>query len=412
MTSNYFKVLTTLLVIAFAANSCQKETNEAYQAPLLVPSSNLIQDHYIVMVKPDLMKDYSFSQKPSNREQAGLIAQEKRAAFQSEVTKLLANLSIPANLVSDYYTEVFYGFAIQLDKTQLKRLLSHPMTEMIENDMVVKLPDFTVEKSGITPRSQTIPCGISLANGPADGSSSSKWIWIVDTGIDLDHPDLNVQTSSPYAKSFVGGTPDDCNGHGTHCAGIAAAKDNTIGSVGVSSGAMVVPVRVLNCQGSGQTSKIISGLDHVATYDEPGDVVNMSLGGYWGANCSTNSSFKTALTNIGNSGTFVAVAAGNSSDNADLYTPACINGSNINTVAAMDCNKVWAYYSNYGKPPVDWIATGSSVYSTYKNGGYATLSGTSMASPHVAGIMHSRQSAPNSTENVTYNSVSYPIAKR
>ena len=342
MTSNRLKILAAFAVIALAANSCQKDGGEVYQAPLLVPSSNLIQDHYIVMVKPELMKDYQFNQKPANREQAGILAQEKRAAFQSEVAKMLAVNSIPASLISDYYTEVFYGFAIQLDKLQLKKLLSHPMTEMIENDMVVKLPDFTVEKTGITARAQTTPCGIILANGPGDGSASSKWIWIVDTGVDLDHPDLNVQSSAPYAKSFVGGTPDDCNGHGTHCAGIAAAKNNTIGSVGVSAGAVVVPVRVLNCQGSGQTSKIISGLDHVATYDEPGDVVNMSLGGYWGANCSTNSSFKTALTNIGNSGTLVALAAGNSSDNADLYTPACINGSNINTVAAMDCNKAWA----------------------------------------------------------------------
>ncbi len=105
-----------------------------------------------------------------------------------------------------------------------------------------------------------------------------KWIWIVDTGIDLTHPDLNVETNTAYAKSFVGGSANDCNGHGTHCAGIAAAKNNTIGVIGVSAGARVVPVRVLNCQGSGSSSGILSGLNHVAANDEPGDAVNMSLG--------------------------------------------------------------------------------------------------------------------------------------
>lgn len=406
------KFSSLVAMFLFFASSCQKEGSESKLAPLLIPAHDAIEGQYIVLFKDELMKDYRGPESTGNRYERVEQASEKVQYFSGLVNVLLQEVDIPAAQVTDYYTEIFYGMAIQLDKDQLYRLLKHPSIKMIEQDMEVKLPDVRIEPDGILQRAQNTPCGITNAGGSADGSSSTKWIWIVDTGIDLDHPDLNVVTNTTYAKSFVGGTPDDCNGHGSHVAGIAAAKNNTIGVIGVSAGAPVVPVRVLNCQGSGQTSKILNGLNHVATYDEAGDVVNMSLGGYWGSNCSTGSSYVTALTNLSASGTRIALAAGNSSDNTALYTPACINGTNIHTVASMTCSKTWSSFSNFGAPPIDWIATGSSVYSTYKNGGYATLSGTSMASPHVAGIMHSIQASPNQTGTVTYNSVSYKIATR
>ncbi|MGB5025895.1 MAG: S8 family serine peptidase [Saprospiraceae bacterium] len=412
MKANFNLVLLTIGIACFTLQSCNQDGKDAWQAPLLTPASGSIPDQYIIQIKPVIMTDFKSNTVPNSREKSALLAQEKLSFFKSKLTDILQDCDIPVSAVSAYYSEIFYGIAATLNKTQLNRLIHHSSVEMIESDMEVHLPDITIDPGPTGMRAQTTPCGITNAAGPMDGSGSSKWIWIVDTGIDLDHPDLNVETNPAYAKSFASGqnNPDDCHGHGTHCAGIAAAKNNSIGVVGVSAGARVVPVRVLNCQGSGQTSWILNGLNHVAANDEPGDVVNMSLGGYWGTNCSSQSSYVTALTNLSNAGTRVAVAAGNSSDNAAYYTPACINASNIHTIASMTCAKAWSSFSNYGVPPVDWIATGSSVYSTYKKGGYATLSGTSMASPHVAGIMHYLQSAPVQNGSVSNGGTSYKIA--
>lgn len=412
MKSNFNLVFFTIGIAFLALLACNHDGKNVWQAPLLTPVTGSIPDHYIIQINKAVMADFKSSFFADSREKSALLAQEKLAFFKSKLDGILQDCDIPISSISAYYSEIFYGIAATLNKTQLNRLIHNTNVEIIESDMEVHLPDFTIDQGPGGLRAQTTPCGISNAAGPKDGSSSSKWIWIVDTGIDLDHPDLNVETNPAYAKSFANGqnTPDDCNGHGTHCAGIAAAKDNSIGVVGVSAGARVVPVRVLNCQGSGQTSWILNGLNHVASNDESGDVVNMSLGGYWGNNCSSQSSYVTALTNLSNSGTRIALAAGNSSANASYYTPACINASNINTIASMTCAKAWSSFSNYGTPPVDWIATGSSVYSTYKNGSYATLSGTSMASPHVAGIMHYLQAAPVQNGNVTNRSVNYKIA--
>jgi len=226
---------------------------------------------------------------------------------------------------------------------------------------------------------QETPWGIGRVNGGMVYTGSGR-AWVIDSGIDLDHPDLNVdlENSVDFVRSRDGG--DDKNGHGTHVAGTIAAIDNGIGVVGVVAGAPVVAVRVLDRRGSGSYSDVIAGVDYVAANGALGDVANMSLGG--GFSQALNDAVSAASTNV-----MFSLAAGNSGSDANLASPASANGANIWTVSASDINDKFASFSNYGNPPVDCAAPGVSVLSTYTGGGYATLSGTSMAAPHVAGIL-------------------------
>lgn len=227
---------------------------------------------------------------------------------------------------------------------------------------------------------ETTPPGITRVGGGAAYTGTNK-AWVIDTGIDYTHPDLNVDKD--LARTFVTRTTsaNDDNGHGTHCAGIIGAIDNEIGVVGVAANAALVPVKVLDKRGSGAYSTIISGLDYVYSKAVAGDVVNMSLGG------GAYDPIDAAVIKLLEKGVFVALAAGNESDDANNHSPARVEGDNIYTVSAMDNKDVWAYFSNFGNPPIDYCAPGVSIYSTYKGGGYATLSGTSMAAPHVCGLL-------------------------
>ena len=226
---------------------------------------------------------------------------------------------------------------------------------------------------------QSVPYGIARV-GYADYTGTNQ-AWIIDTGIDFSHPDLNVNTT--LAKTFVlrTVTAEDDNGHGTHCAGIVAAKNNTIGVVGVAANAFVVPVKVLDKTGSGAYSIVIAGIDYVAANAATGDAANLSLSG------GIFDPVDQAVINLGLSGVYVAMAAGNAKDDANSYSPARANGLNLYTVSACDINDYWAYFSNFSNPPIDFCAPGVSVYSTYKGDSYTTMSGTSMAAPHVCGLL-------------------------
>jgi subtilisin family serine protease len=143
----------------------------------------------------------------------------------------------------------------------------------------------------------------------------------------------------------------------------------------------VIPVKVLSAQGSGSYSGVIAGVDYVGANGSNGDVANMSLGG------PASQALDNAVIAASNQGIKFCVAAGNDGANSINYSPARANGANIYTISAMDNNDNWAYFSNYGNPPVDYCAPGVSVKSCWKNGGYNTISGTSMATPHAAGIL-------------------------
>jgi subtilisin family serine protease len=165
-------------------------------------------------------------------------------------------------------------------------------------------------------------------------------------------------------------------------AGTIAAINNGIGVVGVASNAFVCAVRVLGPNGSGTWEQVVNGVNHVAASGASGDVANMSLGG-----SGSNATLEQAVRDAAAKGIRFAIAAGNSGANAANYTPARVDAPNVYTVSAIDANGCLASWSNWGNPPVDLAAPGVSVLSTYKGGGTKTLSGTSMASPHVAGIL-------------------------
>jgi subtilisin family serine protease len=231
---------------------------------------------------------------------------------------------------------------------------------------------------GVVAAAQETPWGIARVNGGATGTFGSAWV--IDSGIDLTHPDLNVDTAR--SRNFVARdtSPNDLNGHGTHVAGTIAAVDNGIGVLGVAPGARVVAVRVLNRQGSGTTSGVIAGVDYVAANAQSGDVANMSLGG------GVSTALDTAVINASARVRF-ALAAGNESDHANNHSPARANGPNIYTVSSFAVGDKWSSFSNYGNPPIEYGEPGSSIKSTYKGGAYAIMSGTSMAAPHLAGLL-------------------------
>ncbi len=237
---------------------------------------------------------------------------------------------------------------------------------------------------------QVVPVGIQRVGGPVTVNSSSR-AWVIDSGIDSDHPDLNVGQGANFVLKGKS-TTEDSNGHGTHVAGTIAAIDNTIGVVGVAAGATVIPIRVLDRSGSGTADGVIAGVDYVAANASPGECANMSLSA-----SGHIESLHNAVYNAAEAGIKFAIAAGN--DGLDMTVvdengvlinnvePADVEHTNVFTISAIDSADAFASFSNYGIPPVDAVAPGVSILSTNKGGGLTTKSGTSMAAPHVCGIL-------------------------
>jgi len=288
--------------------------------------------------------------------------------------------------LSHVYGTAVNGFSATVPRGQLDNITSDPRVNYIEQDSVVsifKKPAGNPGKGGndggsTTQPPQVIPTGITRIGGPVSGSVNVN-VAVIDTGIDASHPDLNVIDGVNFAK---GKSWSDGNGHGTHVSGTIAAKNNDIGVVGVAPGANLYAVKVLDNRGSGFMSDVIAGVNWVAANAGTIDVANMSLGG------STSSTLNAAVENAINAGVVFVVAAGNNSGDACLKSPA--SAPNAITVSALDDrdgisnNDPFAYFSNYGSC-VDMIAPGVLILSTWKGGDYKTISGTSMASPHVAG---------------------------
>jgi subtilisin family serine protease len=212
---------------------------------------------------------------------------------------------------------------------------------------------------------------------------AAQVVAVVDTGVDLDHPDLASRLLTANRYDWVQGdsVPDDANGHGTHVAGIVAAEtDNLAGIAGVAPQASILPLRVLDADGNGWTSHIMAAFARAGDLGVP--IVNASLGG-----STASESLQRTIREHPN--TLYVVAAGNDGRNNDATPtyPCAYDLPNIVCVGASDYNDQRAYFSNYGTASVDLFAPGYFVYSTWPwVQMYEPMSGTSMASPHVAGV--------------------------
>lgn len=275
--------------------------------------------------------------------------------------------------------------AAELPLQALARLRVMKGISFVEEDGQVQALE---EDGDVQILDQQIPWGIARINAPAvwpNNKGTGVKVGIIDTGIDYNNPDLQANYV-PEGYDFYNNdsNPMDDNGHGTHVAGIVAAVNNTIGVVGVAPEARLYAIKVLNASGGGSWSNVISGIDWAITHGM--QVINMSLG-----SSSGSTALQQACDAANNAGIVVVAAAGNSGNSGGTGTntvyPA--NYSSVVAVAATTSasSNQRASYSSTG-PAVDLAAPGDSIYSTVptNQGSYGTKSGTSMASPHVAGV--------------------------
>ncbi len=304
--------------------------------------------------------------------------------------------------VGHVYRHALNGFSATLAPQSVAALSRNPRVLSIVEDQVVTLdakpcpnpPCGGGGGGGGGQPSQVVPTGIARIGGPKTGTINVD-VAVIDTGIS-SHPDLTIQGG---VNCSTGKSYNDGHGHGTHVAGTIGATNDSIGVVGVAPGARLWAVRVLNNAGSGSWASIICGLDWVTANKGIIEVANMSLGGSGSDGGCSSHPLHQAICNTVNAGVTVVVAAGNESDNAANHVPAAydevitvsaladFNGAPGGGAAATcrsDVDDTFADFSNYGAD-VDLIAPGVCILSTWTSGGYNTISGTSMASPHVAG---------------------------
>jgi subtilisin family serine protease len=297
--------------------------------------------------------------------------------------------------VSHVYRAALKGYAARMSDQAAARIAQSSSVQWVEADRAVAAT------------AQSLPTGINRVDGELSSTVSGNGsgsvdvdVAVIDTGIDTTHPDLNVVGGK---NCSTGRSYNDGHGHGSHVAGTIAAKDDANGVVGVAPGARLWAVRVLNNAGSGSISSVVCGIDWVTANASTIEVANMSLGGSGSddgncGNTNNDAEHKAICRSVG-AGVTYAVAAGNDYDDAAGFVPAAYD--EVITVSALadfngepgggaaatcrsDVDDTFANFSNYGLD-IDIIAPGVCIESTWKSGGYNTISGTSMASPHVAG---------------------------
>ena len=289
------------------------------------------------------------------------------------------------------YKNALNGFAVEMSPADAERLSEDFRVAFVEEDGVV-----TLDATQSNP-----PWGldrIDQRSRPLSGTYTFNWTgagvfaYVIDTGILTSHTQFGGRAANVF--DAFGGNGQDCNGHGTHVAGTVGGS-----TYGVAKSVNLRGVRVLNCSGSGTNSGVIAGVDWVRVNRQNPAVANMSLGG------GASSALDTAVNNLSNSGVAIAVAAGNSNTNACNSSPA--RAANAITVGSTTSTDARSSFSNFGSC-LDLFAPGSGILSAWIGSTTATrtISGTSMASPHVAGVAALyKQANPSASASTVRNAI-------
>lgn len=306
------------------------------------------------------------------------------------------------NLLSQYgqVDQVFHiipAVVVTIPQSSADSLSKNPAVKYIQPDYYRQYVDQPT-LSNVQPNTQVIPWGVDRIDADlawAVSTGKGVKVAVVDTGIDWDHPDLvanikgGINTIAPNPPYPDPRNFDDDHGHGTHCAGIIGAVNNTIGVVGVAPDAYLYGVKVLNAYGSGYTSDCVEGIEWCI--DNGMQVISMSWGSYY-----NDPVLQAACDAAWAYGCVLVGAAGNDGYlTPDLYPAAY---SSVMAISATDINDNVPWWSNYGSE-IELAAPGVNIYSTYIGGGYAYMSGTSMACPHVSGTAALVFAGPNDISN-------------
>jgi len=373
----------------------------------LIRSANPIEGQYIVVFNTltdsygasGVLRPAGDSAKESNRgvEILGQISErDADSPVVRAVMDAAVDLAVDYNLdVRQTYVHALQGIAVRASKADIERLLHDPRVNYVEEDaefqLVATQNNATWGLDRIDQRNLPLN-GSYVYNGDGSGVRA----YVIDTGIRSSHNDFGGRVLPGATGVSDGRGTEDCNGHGTHVAG-------TIGGSrwGVAKDALLIPVRIFGCSGGASTSLIIAAVDWVRSNAIRPAVVNMSLGG------GASSSMDSAVNNLINSGVTVVAAAGNSNANACFTSPARVSAAI--TVGSTTSSDSRSSFSNFGSC-VNIFAPGSSIRSAWWTGNNAsnTISGTSMAAPHVAGVaalwLESNPGAsPSSIRNTIYN---------